>query len=254
MTGHQPTERFSSRVENYVRYRPGYPPDVVKLLKAECGFSSASLVADIASGTGIFTRLLVENGNRVLGVEPNEKMRRAGEEYLAVFPNFASIAGTAEATTLEDRSADLVTAAQAAHWFNLAEARKEFERILKPGGWVVLLWNERRVDSTAFLRDYEQLLLTYGLDYKEVRHEHTTATIHQFFGPSRFESRRFETTQHLDYAGLEGRLLSSSYTPPEGHPRYQPMRKELMRIFEAGQINGNVGLEYNTLVYFGRLS
>src|ERR1700730_12549641 len=139
---HQPTERFSSRVDNYVRYRPGYPSQVLELLKAECGFISQSRVADIAFGTGIFTKLLLENGNHVFGVEPNANMRRAGEQYLASFPNFTSVAGTAEATTLAGGSVHFVTAAQAAHWFNLVEARREFARILKPGGWTVLLWNE----------------------------------------------------------------------------------------------------------------
>jgi SAM-dependent methyltransferase len=253
MTLLQPTERFSSRVENYVRYRPGYPSEVLGLLKTECGLTSKSIVADIAFGTGIFTRLLLENGNRVFGVEPNTNMRLAGEEYLASFPQFTSVAGTAESTTLAGKSVDFVTAAQAAHWFNLAEARKEFARILKPQGWVVLLWNERRIDSSAFLRSYEQLLLTYGLDYKEVRHEHTTTTIHQFFEASPCRSHTFESIQHLDYDGLEGRLLSSSYIPPAGHPSYEPMLKELKRTFEAAQISGKVALEYNTLVYFAQL-
>jgi SAM-dependent methyltransferase len=250
---HQPTERFSSRVDNYVRYRPGYPAQVLELLKAECGFISQSLVADIAFGTGIFTKLLLENGNHVFGVEPNANMRRAGEQYLASFPNFTSVAGTAEATTLAGGSVHFVTAAQAAHWFNLAEARREFARILKPGGWTVLLWNERRTDSSTFLGDYEQLLLTHGLDYREVRHEHTTSTIHNFFHPSPFWSRAFKTTQCLDYAGLEGRLLSSSYVPPAGHPKHEPMLLELKRIFAAGQVGGRVGIEYNTLVCYGQL-
>jgi ubiquinone/menaquinone biosynthesis C-methylase UbiE len=155
------TERFSSRVEHYVRYRPGYPPEVLELLKSECGLTADSVIADVASGTGIFTRLLLENGNRVFGVEPNDDMRRAGEEFLAGYPRFTSVAGTAEATTLADHSVDLVTAAQAAHWFNFEKARREFVRILKSGGWTVLLWNDRRIEATAFLRDYEQLVLTY---------------------------------------------------------------------------------------------
>src|SRR5437879_9326158 len=165
------TSRFSDRVENYVRYRPGYPPQALETLKAECGLSADYVIADIASGTGIWTRLLLENGNRVFGVEPNAEMRTAGERLLAGFSRFTSIKGTAESTTLPDRSVDLVTAAQAAHWFDRPRARREFLRILKPGGWLVLLWNERRTDSRPFLRDYEQLLLTYGTDYQEVRHE-----------------------------------------------------------------------------------
>src|SRR5579863_1705779 len=185
------TQRFSSRVENYVRYRPGYPPEVLELLKNECGLTPDSTVADIASGTGIFTRILAENGNRVFGVEPNDEMRRAGERLLESYSGFTSIAGTAEATTLQDHSVDIVTAAQAAHWFDREKARREFVRILKPGGWLVLLWNERRTDSTPFLREYEHLLLAYGTDYQDVRHENTTAVVNEFFDPASFQERAF---------------------------------------------------------------
>ncbi len=183
------TQRFSSRVENYVRYRPGYPSAVIDLLKDECGLTPASVIADVASGTGIFTRMLLENGNRVYGVEPNSDMRKAGEESLRAYPRFTSVAGTAEATTLDDHSVDFVTAAQAAHWFDREKARREFIRICRPGGWTVLLWNERRTGSTPFLRAYEQLLLEYGTDYQDVRHERTTQQIETFFAPSRFQFR-----------------------------------------------------------------
>ncbi|MGA9968605.1 MAG: class I SAM-dependent methyltransferase [Terriglobales bacterium] len=247
------TQRFSSRVENYVRYRPGYPLEVLELLKNVCGLTPDSLVADIASGTGIFTRMLAENGNRVFGVEPNDEMRRAGERLLKSYKGFTSIAGTAEATTLPDHSVDMVTAAQAAHWFDREKARREFVRILKPGGWLVLLWNERRTDSTPFLREYEHLLLAYGTDYREVRHERTTAEIADFFSPSPFRSSTLEMRQEVDYAGLEGRLLSSSYTPTSDHANYDAMLRELRRIFDAHQIDDRVSLDYNTLVYYGQL-
>src|SRR5271156_4696408 len=183
MPAQDATARFSSRVEKYVRYRPGYPKEIVDLLRKQCGLTADSVIADVASGTGIFTRMLLENGNRVFGVEPNAEMRHAGEEFLRSYPRFASVAGTAEATTLPDHGVDIVTAAQAAHWFDREKARREFIRILKPGGWCVLLWNERRTDSTPFLREYEQLLLTYGTDYREVRHERTTDIIPEFFAP-----------------------------------------------------------------------
>jgi SAM-dependent methyltransferase len=247
------TQRFSSRVENYVRFRPGYPPEVLELLKSECGLTPDSVIADIASGTGIFTRMLAENGNRVFGVEPNDEMRRAGERLLESYSAFTSIAGTAETTTLPDHSVDLVTAAQAAHWFDREKARREFIRILKPGGWLVLLWNERRTDSTPFLREYEHLLLAYGTDYREVRHERTTAEIADFFSPSPFRSSRLEMRQEVDYLGLEGRLLSSSYTPTSDQANYDAMLRELRRIFDAHQIDDRVSLDYNTLVYYGRL-
>src|SRR5690349_12791287 len=135
------TLRFSSRVDNYVLFRPGYPFEVLELLKQECGLTSDSVIADIAFGTGIFTRMLLENGNRVYGVEPNADMRRAGERFLKNYSNFTSIAGTAEATSLPDHRVNIITAAQAAHWFDPEKARREFIRILKPKGWLVLIWN-----------------------------------------------------------------------------------------------------------------
>ncbi len=247
------TSRFSDRVENYVRYRPGYPHKIMHALKTECGLTPQHVVADIASGTGIWTRMLLENGNPVFGVEPNAEMREAGERLLTGFPKFKSVAGTAEATTLEDQGLDFITAAQAAHWFDRVRARSEFVRILKPSGWLVLLWNERVTDSTRFLRAYEQLLLTYGTDYEEVRHERTTDAVNEFFDPAPFQQRVFEMRQEFDYAGLEGRLLSSSYAPGPEHPQYAPMLQELRRIFDACAVEGRVAFEYKTRLYFGRL-
>jgi SAM-dependent methyltransferase len=247
------TQRFSSRVENYIRYRPGYPPGILDLLKTECGLTASSVVADIGSGTGKLTELFLKNGNQVLGVEPNPDMRHAGEQILAGYPAFVSIDGTAEATTLPAHSVDFVTAAQAAHWFDRQKARAEFVRILKPGGWVVLTWNDRYPD-TLFLKEYEQLLVTYGTDYLEVSHEHTTVSIHDFFAPSLFHERRYAMSQTFDYPGLEGRLLSSSYTPQAGDARYEPMLAELRRIFEEHSAGGHVTFQYDNQVFYGQLN
>src|ERR1039458_3144866 len=254
-----PTARFSDRVENYVRYRPGYSPEVLELLRAECGLQPSHIVADIASGTGAFTRLLLENGNSVFAVEPNPEMRAMGMHQLESLESLqsdarlVSVAGTAEETTMRSASVDFVTAAQAAHWFDLPRARAEFARILKPEGWCVLIWNERRTATTPFLRDYEQLLLTYGTDYKEVRHERTTSMIHEFFAPALCEERVFDLRQQFDFEGVAGRLLSSSYAPLEGHPSHAPMMQELQRIFRAHASDGKVEFEYNTRVYYGHL-
>jgi ubiquinone/menaquinone biosynthesis C-methylase UbiE len=247
------TTRFSDRVEKYVRYRPGYPTAVLDLLRAECGLQPHHVVADIASGTGIFTRLLLENGNSVFAVEPNKEMRESGREQLKTYPRLTTVAGTAETTTLDSASVDFVTAAQAAHWFDLPRARAEFARILKPGGWCVLIWNERQTASTLFLREYERLMLTYGTDYKEVRYEKTIATIHDFFFPVAVKERVFNLSQEFDYEGIAGRLSSSSYAPSESHPNYAPMMKDLERIFHAHAKNGKVEFEYNTRVFYGNL-
>ncbi|HET6179214.1 MAG TPA: class I SAM-dependent methyltransferase [Candidatus Sulfotelmatobacter sp.] len=248
------TRRFSDRVENYVRYRPGYPPEALRALKDICGLEARHVIADIASGTGIWTRMLLENGNHVFGVEPNAEMRQAGERLLAGFTNFTSVGGTAEGTTLGNSSVDIITAAQAAHWFNRQRARQEFQRILRPFGWLVLLWNERLTDTTPFLREYEELLLTYGTDYKDVRHERTTDSVNEFFDPAPFQEQVFAMRQEFDYAGLEGRLLSSSYAPGPEHPQHAPMLKELRQLFDAHAVSGRVSVEYRTRMYFGRLT
>src|SRR5205085_8778925 len=126
------------------------------------------------------------------------------------YPEFLSIDATAEATTLPDHSIDLILAAQAFHWFDRPKARREFSRILRQGGWIVLVWNERRLDSTPFLRDYEQLLQTYATDYNRVRHENIDhEAIAAFFAPQPFQTRTFDNAQRFNYAGLEARLLSS---------------------------------------------
>jgi SAM-dependent methyltransferase len=249
------TERFSGRVQAYVRYRPGYPAEVVSLLERECGLKRASVVADIGSGTGILSEIFLRHGNRVFGVEPNREMREASERLLAGYPAFVSVEGRAEATTLADRSVDLVAAGQAFHWFDRPVARREFVRILRPEGWVVLIWNVRRKESTAFLRAYERVLLTYSIDYEIVDHDRITdAVIAAFFRPDCCSLRTYENRQVFDYRGLEGRLLSSSYVPGPGHPNHAPMLAELAKIFAAHQEGGTVSLDYDTKVYFGRLT
>lgn len=248
------TRRFSDRVENYVKYRPGYPAGVLAILREGTGLTPASLVADVGSGTGISAELFLRAGNPVYGVEPNAAMRAAAEELLCGYPAFRSVDGSAEATTLPDGSVDLVVAGQAFHWFDAAAARAEFARILRPGGRVVLLWNTRRIDTTPFLRAYETLLHEFGTDYREVRHDNVTheSLARFFFGA--FERRTLPNEQRLDLDGLRGRLLSSSYAPNEGHPRHPAMLAALERIFAAHQRNGRVTVEYETEIFLGRVA
>jgi SAM-dependent methyltransferase len=242
------TERFSSRVDHYVRFRPTYPKQVIKVLQEECGLAADSLVADIASGTGLFTRLLLENGNRVIGVEPNADMRRAGEEYLSRFSNFVSVIGTAEDTTLPNHSLDFVTAAQAAHWFDRDKSLAEFRRILKPGGYLVLLWNDRLVDAPGFNHDYEELVLQYGTDYAEVKRR--DAAVAHFFRDIPCRKRAFPNHQHMDFESLKGRLLSSSYIPQPDQPAYESMIADLKSLFDKYQAAGRVQMGYDTKIYF----
>jgi len=247
--------RFSSRVENYVRYRPGYPEELVATLQAECGLSAGSRVADIGSGTGLLALPFLRLGCRVMGVEPNAEMRAAGDRLLADFPNFSSRAASAESTGLGEHSVDFVTAGQAFHWFDRSLARVEFERILRPGGWVALVWNERRVDTTPFLRAYEQLLLDFGTDYQQVDHRNVDENvIREFIGHATLHSRVFENIQWFGLEGVRGRLLSSSYVPEAGAPGYAEMLAELERIFNLYAQDGRVAFAYDTRLFFDRFS
>jgi SAM-dependent methyltransferase len=249
-----PTQRFTNRVESYVRFRPSYPWAVLDLLETECGLTSASVVADVGSGTGILSELFLENGNHVIGIEPNREMREAGEHRLGRHPRFTSVAGTAEATTLDDASVDFVTAGQAFHWFDPQRARAEFARILNPEGWVVLVWNLRRKDKTPFLAAYERLLEVYRTDRGEVEFWRRSGEMAEaFFGPGSFKTASFDNEQVLDLDGLKGRLLSISYVPAEGEPGSDAMLQEAEKIFDEHQTGGTVTVEYNTKVYYGRL-
>jgi SAM-dependent methyltransferase len=247
-------QRFSSRVDNYIRYRPGYPPGVIQTLREECGLVPSSLIADVGSGTGLLARIFLEFGCHVTGIEPNAEMRGAGERLLADFPGFTSLDGSAEATGLPSASVDIVTAGQAFHWFDPIRTRAEFLRILKPAGWAALVWNERRLDSTPFLRGYEALLHTYGTDYDQINHrnvEENPETIPAFFGGV-YKVARFDNVQLFDFQGVKGRLESSSYTPEPGHPNYAPMLAELKRLFDEYQQAGQVAFEYDTRMFYGR--
>ena len=249
----QATERFSSRVENYIRYRPNYPQGIIKCLRTHCGLTDASVVADVGSGTGILTGMFLQNGNSVYGLEPNREMRLAGERLLQAYHRFKSVAGTAEETTLAPSSIDFVTAGQAFHWFDQDKTKAEFQRILKPQGWVVFVWNERRETSTSFGQEYESLLQGYSTDYQQVNHKRIDdKVLHRFFGHG-FQLNTFENSQHFDFEGLRGRLLSSSYAPEAGHPLHAPMLLELQRIFNEHQDNGKVTIEYDTNLYYGHL-
>jgi len=247
------TERFSNRVQDYARYRPYYPAAVIGSLQTNCQLLETSIIADVGSGTGILTELFLRHGNRVFAVEPNRQMREAGERLLEGYPHFQSIAGRAEATTLPEQSVDFVTAGQAFHWFDRKKAKAEFSRILKARGWVVLAWNERRVAS-PFAEAYEDLLREYATDYGKIDHRQITEEIIGEFYGGRFGLACFEHSQRFDFDGLKGRLLSSSYAPDATHPRHIAMLAELRRIFETHQSNGEVVFEYETKVYYGRLS
>jgi SAM-dependent methyltransferase len=246
------TERFSTRVENYIKYRPAYPTAVLELMRVRCGLSANSSVADIGSGTGILTELLLETGATVYAVEPNKEMRAGAERLLSDYGRFRSVNGTAEDTTLPAASVDLITASQAFHWFDVSKSRREAERILQPHGWAVLIWNERPLDAGAFLDEYEALLRRHAPDYDRVTNLRADeAKIRDFFGHAP-EIAVFAYRQTFDFAGLEGRLMSSSYAPEAGQPQHEPMIAGLRDLFDRHNRAGKVVFPYRTLVYFGQ--
>lgn len=254
MTFTDAKQRFSNRVADYVRYRPGYTTAVRDLLRAECGLRSGHVIADIGSGTGFLSELFLKNGNRVFGIEPNEAMRQAGEEYLAEYGNFTSINGSAEATTLEDACADFVISGQAFHWFDQAAAHREFARILKPEGWVVVVWNERLTDTTPFLREYEALIQKFNTDYTKVNENYPREEqMKHFFGANEYRAYEVPNFQEFDFDGVAGRIRSSSYMPVPDHANFAPMMAELQKMFAAHNDAGRVRLEYSTRIYFGHL-
>jgi SAM-dependent methyltransferase len=243
--------RFSDRVDDYIRHRPGYPPAVIESLTREFGLRPAEVIADIGSGTGISAEMFLRNGNTVFGIEPNADMRAAAEKLLLAYPAFHSVDGKAEATTLADASVEWINSAQAFHWFDVDAAKREFRRILRPGGRIALMWNNRRPD-TPFMQDYEALIQRFAVNYNQINHENAEkdGRIERFFD-SRFEQRSFPNAQVFDFQGLRGRLTSSSYMPKAGHPSFDGMIGELQRIFDRYADNGRVRFDYDMKLWVG---
>lgn len=246
-------ERFSNRVANYVKYRPDYPREIIGYLESVCRLTHESVIADIGCGTGISSQLFLENCNAVVGVEPNEAMRAAAVEFLSDFPDFTIVDGTSEATTLPDASMDIVVAAQAFHWFEPAKTLDEFQRILKPNGHIVLIWNERQLDTTPFLADYEHFLLKYASDYTKVRHENINRVRLRDFFHKDCTAKTFHNSQVFDFDGLKGRMLSSSYMPCEADQIFDEMIKELQALFAKHVENGRIRVLYDTNVYISQV-
>lgn len=248
------TARFSRTVENYIRYRPDYPKAFLLFLQQHLNLSSQSVIADIGAGTGKSTEPFLILGNQVIAVEPNLEMREAAEQLLGHYSNFKSVNGSAEATTLPDHCADFVVAGTAFHWFEPEATRREFQRILKPDSWILLVWNVRNNERSAFMPAYEDFLLNHSIDYQQVSEVyHETAGFDTFFGNKHWEKAVFENLQTFDFEGIVGRYLSCSYAFPENHPNFATAKAALRVLFEEHQENGIVTLWYDTVLYYGML-
>jgi ubiquinone/menaquinone biosynthesis C-methylase UbiE len=251
----EPTERFSNRVESYRRHRPGYPTAIVDLLAHECGLNDASVIADIAAGTGLLSEIFLSRGYRVIAVEPNQQMRDACATLTSQYPQLQCVDGTAEATSLADNSIDLATVGQAMHWFDLKRTRNEFVRVLRSGGRCTAIYNNRRMAGDAFQEGYEKILVEYGTDYGAVRDSYLTEErLAAFFAPDAMRSAVFVNSQQLTLEALQGRILSSSYMPQAGHPRYSEMSRIIKDLFSENETGGHVRMEYDCVVCYGYLS
>jgi ubiquinone/menaquinone biosynthesis C-methylase UbiE len=249
-----PTKRFSDRVDNYVKYRPGYPAEVITFLQNECDLSANSIIADIGSGTGIFTKLLLERGYKVYAVEPNTDMQQAAKEYLGDNKNFIPTDGSAEATNLPSNSIDLIVCAQAFHWFNNEKTQAEFKRILKADGNAALIWNNRLADADDFSIAYESLLKQDSIDYNKVNHRNISdIDFKAFFRDGEYTEVKYPNVQVFDEAGFLGRAFSSSYVPPEGTEAGEKFREILKDIFARYNENGKVSFHYQTEIYLGKV-
>jgi SAM-dependent methyltransferase len=243
-----PTQRFSNRVENYAKYRPSYPPAIIPFFEMTLGLRKDQRIADIGSGTGLFAKPLLAQGYTVTCLEPNEDMRRAGERELGQHPGFTSRRHAAEHTGLRSGSVDLITVAQAFHWMDPAATKKEFQRILKPGGHTVLVWNLRR-KHTPFMEGYDALKQEFAID-GYINNHVEEAAIQDFFAPAALNIETFSNPQRLDFDGLKGQLLSSSYIPLPGHPRYDAMIAALADLFVEHNQHGFVTMLYETKLYW----
>lgn len=245
------TRRFSNRVEDYVKYRPHYPKEIVYFLEKEYDITPDTMIADIGAGTGISSELFLEAGFSVIGVEPNKEMLDKAIELLIDYPTFTPHNGTAETTGLPSHSIDMVLAGQAFHWFDQKKCRSEFKRILKKHGLLVLIWNERLIE-TPFEKEYDALIVEHGTDYKKVDHRNISSDdIASFFSPASVMQTIFPNKQVFDFEGLKGRLLSSSYMPAISDAGYDGMIADLQKLFDRYKENELIVINYATRVYSG---
>ena len=243
-----PTKRFSNRVDNYVKYRPSYPAAMLSFFESTLGLKKEQRIADIGSGTGLFAKSLLQQGYSVVCIEPNEDMRKAGEQQLGGYPGFTSRKHTAEQTGLRSHSVDLITVAQAFHWMDPVATKKEFARILKPGGHIVLAWN-LRLHESPFMKAHHALKEKYRTETTPARNEDED-TLQSFFEPQPMRVERFENNQRLTFEELKGQLLSASYIPLPGHPQYEEMIAALAELFVTHNQQGFVTMEHETKLYW----
>ena len=245
--------KFDGMGKIYAQFRPSYPKEFIEYLYSQIGIDTHSVIADIGSGTGILTRLLLERGNRVYAVEPNEDMRITAENDLHLLNNFVSVNATAESTTLAEQSVAYITVAQAFHWFDRQRFKSECRRILKPGGKVILVWNSR-IFSTEVVKEGDEINRRYCPLFKGfsggMRGAESDNDFYDFF-MGKYEIRVFQNDQPFDIDSFIGRNLSASYAPKESDGNYTDYIAELRRLFDKYSTNGQLVMPNETKSYVG---
>ena len=255
-------ERFTGKAEIYKKFRPSYPNELIDFLYSEVGFHENSVIADIGAGTGIFSRLMLERGCKVYCVEPNDDMRETLINELSSFSNFTPVSGNDVNTGLNENSLDFVTVAQAFHWFDLDAFKIECQRILKPGGKVVIVWNERDykpshkdANSEIVMKDYEIRQKYATGDKKGLKVPKTESSIHysDFFADGVYEQRIFRNDLILDCEKYIGRNLSASYAPKEeiDSDGYHGFVQEMKDFFAKYSVDGILIYPHFTSCYVG---
>ena len=248
-----PTTRFTDRVSSYVASRPGYPASAIDWLSAELGLGPDVRVLDLGSGTGLLSRRFLERGHAVLGVEPNDAMRAAGEQALAGFERFSSVAARAEASGLPECAADVAVAGQAFHWFHVEQTRLELQRVLTGAAPVALVWNDRQTEGSAFLSAYETFVHTWATETDAVASRTDLAERVAAFFTGGFRQASFANAQDHDRSGFRLRVLSASYMPGPESARHGPMLDAVDGLFDDHAVGGRVTFDYETIVFAGRL-
>ncbi|MBN1881372.1 MAG: class I SAM-dependent methyltransferase [Deltaproteobacteria bacterium] len=246
--------RFDERSEEYDRFRPSYPVEMMNFLRVEVGLDASHVVVDVGAGTGKLTEILLQNENRAYAVEPNDRMRVIAERNLSRYKKYISVKGTAEEMNVPDHAADFVFAAQAFHWFDVRRARQEFRRILRGGGMVVLIWNVRNTHGSDFLTAYNEILRTYSSGYAaHERDKIDDEKIGSLYGSRKYKTAYFPYSQTLSEDGLVERILSNTYAPSPDDDNYEEMLDAVRALFGELNKDGKVYIEYTTNVVYGAL-
>lgn len=244
---------FSDKAADYAISRPDYPAALFATLKTRCPPGPDAVAVDIGAGTGLLTQGLLQAGYRVVAVEPNAAMRAAADARLGENARYRSVEGKAEAIPLPNGVARLIAAAQAFHWFDVPNARKEFRRILDPGGWVAIIWNDRVPDDPVSA-GLNALADEFGGSKREaVVAQEDPERLSLLFGGKPPERLVWPHEQRLGLEPFLGLAFSRSYMPRRDTPEGASLANRMRELFDEFSRDGLVRVAYRTSAFIGTL-